>query len=411
MKILIINHYAGSPIHGMEYRPYYMAKNWVKSGHNVTIVAASFSHVRQIQPLFNGSFKEENFDGIRYIWLKTLKYHGNGASRVLNIFTFVTSLFLRSGNIAEQLKPDVVIASSTYPLDMIAARRISKKAGAKLIFEVHDLWPLSPIVLGKMSKLHPFIMLMQWAENRAYQWSDKVVSILPLAKEHMVEHGMAPEKFVHIPNGIVLEEWTGETQNIPEEHEKELIRLRKEGKFLVCYAGAHGLANALESFVRSAELLKDTRIQLVLVGDGPLKKNLVNYVKTRNLKNVTFLPPVSKKAVPTLLEKMDVLFFSLQRCAVFKFGISPNKLIDYMMAGKPVIHAVEAGNDMVRDAGCGISVEPEKECAFTEAMKKMAEMPEVERTAMGQNGKRHVTENHDYAKLAGKFLDVLKEHP
>ena len=98
--------------------------------------------------------------------------------------------------------PNIVIASSTYPLDIIPAFLIAKKTRAKLIFEVHDLWPLSPIELGGMSPFHPYIMIMQWAENFAYRVSHKVVSILPKTKSHMQKHGLGPDKFAHIPNGI-----------------------------------------------------------------------------------------------------------------------------------------------------------------------------------------------------------------
>lgn len=407
MNILLINHYAGSPVHGMEYRPYYMAKEWVKAGYDVTIVAGSFSHVRQVQPSFEGFSKEEVIDGIHYIWIKTPYYSGNGAKRAMNIFAFVARLFLRAGKIAKEMAPDVVIASSTYPLDIFAAKRISKKSGAKLIFEVHDIWPLSPVVLGGMSKAHPFIRVMQLAEDCACRWSEKVVSILPMAKGHLTERGMDSEKFVHIPNGIVLNEWANGGQNIPEEHEKEIARVKGEGRFLVCYAGSHGLANALESFVGSARLLEDPRVHLILVGDGLRKKSLIEFASKRGIKNVSFLPPVPKKAVPALLQKMDVLFFSLQKCELFRHGISPNKLIDYMMAGKPVIQAVNAGNDMAAEAGCGITVEPENENAYAEAMAKLINLTEEERATMGSNGRKYAVEKHDYTRLAKEFLEVL----
>lgn len=207
MNILLINHYAGSLGYGMEYRPYYFAREWVRSGHKVTVVGASYSHLRSKQPKVSQAFEEENVDGIRYVWLKAPAYEGNGFGRIKNMLAFLAGLYRYMDKLAGGVIPDAVIASSTYPLDIYPARRLAKRYRAKLVFEVHDLWPLSPMELGNMPPYHPFIMVMQAAENYAYRHADKVVSLLPKAKEHMVSHGMAEEKFVYIPNGICIEDW------------------------------------------------------------------------------------------------------------------------------------------------------------------------------------------------------------
>ena len=177
MNILLINHYAGSPQYGMGYRPYYFAREWGRMGHKVTIVAASFSHLRSKQPKVNGNISEELIDDIQYIWIKTPSYEGNGIRRVQNMLTFVGKLISLSRRLSKKLKPDVVIASSTYPLDIFPAYLVSRFSKAKLIFEVHDLWPLTPIKLGKMSKWHPFIVVLQIAEDFAYKNANKVIFI------------------------------------------------------------------------------------------------------------------------------------------------------------------------------------------------------------------------------------------
>ena len=146
MNIILINHYAGSNRHGMEYRPYFMAKRWVQAGHQVTIVAASFSHLRSLNPDMEGKpTREEMIDGVRYFWIRCPEYKGNGMGRIRNMLTFLAGLYRYQAQITAQGKPDAVIASSTYPLDIYPARHIAKKNGAKLIYEVHDLWPLSPM--------------------------------------------------------------------------------------------------------------------------------------------------------------------------------------------------------------------------------------------------------------------------
>ncbi|RBL65522.1 glycosyltransferase WbuB, partial [Pseudomonas sp. MWU13-2625] len=133
MRILYINHYAGSPRHGMEFRPYYLAREWVKAGHEVNMLAADVSHLRQTHPQADGKYQDEDIDGIRYTWCKTCPYEGNGVGRVLNIFSFLGKVMGLSGRYLKQWRPDVVIASSTYPLDTIPAAWIAGKTGARLV--------------------------------------------------------------------------------------------------------------------------------------------------------------------------------------------------------------------------------------------------------------------------------------
>ncbi|NTU90161.1 MAG: glycosyltransferase family 4 protein, partial [Actinobacteria bacterium] len=146
MNIILINHYAGGMKFGMEFRPYYFARRWVEMGHNITIVASSFSHLRNKNPDMEGkNYKEEDVDGIRYVWIAGNPYHGNGLGRIRNMFSFLRGLYAHKKKIIGKDIPDVVIASSTYPLDFYPARNIARLCGAKVVFELHDLWPLSPM--------------------------------------------------------------------------------------------------------------------------------------------------------------------------------------------------------------------------------------------------------------------------
>lgn len=409
MKILLINHYAGSNIHGMEYRPYYLAKEWVKDGHDVTIIGASFSHIRTVQPDVKADWQEEFLDGIRYVWIKTPPYGGNGVKRILNMMAFIKPLWLKAGQVAEKYQPDVVIASSTYPLDIYPARKIAKEANARLIFEVHDLWPLSPMELGNMSPRHPFIMVMQKGENDAYRYANQVVSLLPKADQHMVQHGMEPEKFRYLPNGIDIEQWASSTEKIPEEHQTVIDRLKNEGKFLIGYAGTHGIANALEYLVEAAELIQDEPVAFLLVGKGPERDQLIKMAKEKNLTNIYFLPVINKKAIPAFLSEMDALYIGWRRSPLYQFGVSPNKLLDYLMAGRPIIHGIEAGNDLVAEAEAGISIKPEDPREIAEAAKRMKNYSADVLSLMGSNGKEFVTQTHDYRIIAKKFIDVMLE--
>lgn len=203
MNILLINHYAGSPEYGMEFRPYYMCKEWIRRGHHVLIVGGSYSHLRKQQP----RQENETIDGVNYRWIKLNQYKGNGIGRIASMGLFITKLGASYKKYLGSFVPEIVIASSTYPLDIYPAKRIAKHYGAKLIYEVHDLWPLSPIELGGYTPNHPFIKVMQKGENDCYRYVDAVVSMLPKAEAHMKEHGLSDGKFHYVPNGIVSEDW------------------------------------------------------------------------------------------------------------------------------------------------------------------------------------------------------------
>ena len=408
MNIIYINHYAGSDRHGMEFRPYFMAKRWAAAGNNVTIVASSYSHLRTKNPDMQGKkTMEEVIDGVRYFWIDGPEYHGNGVGRIKNMLSFLHGLYKYGDEIAAQGNPDAVIASSTYPLDIYPAHKLAKKYGAMLTFEVHDLWPLSPIELGGMNPHHPYIMMMQAAENYCYKHSDYVVSLLPNAQEHMVEHGLKPEKFICVPNGIVKADWE-QPMACPPVYYDKLKQYHDEGYFLIGYTGAHGIANALDSFVEAGEQLRNQKIKLLLVGPGPERDRLKQKVCDRNLNDtVELLEPVKRNQVPELLNQMDALYVGLQRQPLFRFGVSPNKLMDYMMAAKPVIFAIDAPNDMVADANCGISIEPEDSAAIAAAAQKLASLSQEELQEMGKRGKDYILAHNEYDVLSQKFLNVF----
>ncbi len=407
MNILLINHYAGSKIHGMEYRPFYLAREWVALGHRVTVIAASASHLRTALPATRGSYTEEDLDGIQFVWLKTPGYHGNGVHRVLNIGAFVGQLWRHQRRLLRDIRPDVVIAASTYVLDNVPAHRIARDCGARLVYEVRDLWPLSLVELGGLSTHHPLIRLMQWAEDFVYRKADRVVSALPNAEEHMRRRGLAENKFTYVPNGVDPVEWQDPGTPVPPEHEKALARLKGQGRFILGYTGGHGVSNALTSFVDSARLLQSSPISLVLVGHGPEKKTLQQRAQESGADNIVFLPPVPKSAMRALLGAMDACYIGWNKKPIYRYGVSPNKLFDYMMAGKPVIHAIEAPGDLVSESGGGLSIPPENPEAIAGAALRLMALSSAEGEALGRKGREYVLAHHDYRILAQRYLEAI----
>ena len=404
MNILYLNHYAGTPTLGMEYRPYCLAREWVRMGHQVQILAANFSHVRSLQPPTGDAL----IDGIAYRWYKTPGYHGNGLGRVKNIAVFLRAVWADTARLVSEFRPDAVIASSTYPLDIWVARRLARRAGAKLVYEVHDLWPLSPVELSGMSPWHPFALLCQWAENAAYRDADVVVSMLPKVHDHMAAHGLDLRKLHIVPNGIALNEWQGKPVPLRDDVAQQLAHARAAGRTVVGYAGSMGLPNALDTLLDAAALLRDQPIQFVLVGSGHEQARLAQRVAAEDLSNVVFLPPIAKAQIPAFLAQVDIAYIGWQCVPIYRFGIAPNKLMDYMMAGCAVLHSVQSGNDPVAEAGCGLTVAAESPSAVAQGLRQLAALLPGQRRAMGERGRAFVQAHHTYPVLARRFLQAMQ---
>lgn len=401
MNILLINHYAGSPKLGMEFRPYYMAKSVAKLNHKMYVLGADQSHLRKSQP----EVGHETFDGVEYLWLASKDYDGNGVGRVINIFSFLQQAIKQSNSILEWSNPDIIVASSTYPLDNYLAHYLAKKCGAKVVYEVHDLWPLSPMEIGNISKWHPFMMLLQFAENYGYKKADNVISMLPNTLEHMKAHGLDESKYHYIPNGIYLDDSDVEGVALPNEYQALLTDLKAQDKLIVGYAGGHAKSNALHKLIAAAQSLPN--LNFVLVGNGSEKQALITMAK--DLDNVHFLPSINKSSVPMFLEQCDILTLVWNDSPLYRFGVSPNKVFDYMLAKKPIVQALDTEHEPVIKANAGLTVASDDTVKLVEAFHSIAQMSEENRSVLGQNGYKYVVDNHCYSKLAKEFIEVCEK--
>jgi glycosyltransferase involved in cell wall biosynthesis len=220
---------------------------------------------------------------------------------------------------------------------------------------------------------------------------------------------MAPAKWSYVPNGVDPDEWSQASSDIPREHADALARFKADGRFIVGYAGSHGIANGLRSFVESAAELDDRHVTHVLVGQGPEKDDLERLAAERAISNVTFLPPVPKTSVPALLSAFDVGFVGWRRQPIARLGVSHNKTFDYMMASRPLLYAVDAGNDFAQESGGGITIEPESTAAIVTGVGRFLDMSPRDREAMGRRGRAYVLANHTYPVLARRFLEAVAQ--
>ncbi len=394
---------------GMEFRPYYLACEWKKMGHLVRIVSANYAHLRKYNPDVKKNFSVSEVDGVEFQWVKTRTYRGNGISRIITMFQFCWKLFFHAKRVAKSFKSDIVIASSTYPMDAYAARRIAKHSGGKYIHEVHDMWPITPIELYGMSPRHPFVQIVQRAENFFCRNADKVVSILPCAKEYFMEHGMDGDKFVYIPNGINIQDWEN-PEKLPDKHSEAIQIAKEEGRFILVFFGSHTRSYSIDYLIKALTETDQSKIFVVFVGEGNYKKELIQLAKDLKIetKAYIFLPGINKKAVPSLIQECDATYIGAIKNRMFKYGIGMNKLFDAMMGGKPILYAVDAPNNIVEEYNCGISVPAEDAHELSVGLKKLIYMDKENRKTLGLNGHQAIMESFLYPVLAKNFISSIK---
>jgi glycosyltransferase involved in cell wall biosynthesis len=409
MNILTLNHYAGSPSMGMEYRSYALSRELNARGHHCAIVAGTYSHLRQRNPeQASAGVRRTSVEEVDWYWIPTGRYQGNGVRRVASMLSFAMKTWLSAKRLAMEQRPDVVIASSTYPLDIYAAARIARIAGASLVFELHDMWPLTPRLIGGLSGRHPFIRIMQYAEDYYCRHADLVVSVLPNAIEHLASRGLTPDRYAVVPNGVDVVP-SHESQAAPESHLAVFRSARAAGRFVVLYAGSLGLSNRLDALLRADGLLNDVPVEVVIMGKGPEMETLKCLAFNLGLQNVSFLSPVPRCQLHGLLALADVAYAGIGASPLYRYGISLNKLYEYMMAGACVLFAGAADvfNDVVAEAGAGVSVAHAFPEDIADGVRRLYALTREERAELGRSGADYCERQFTYGVLAERYEAAL----
>lgn len=407
--IWYIHPYAGGPGVGRYDRPYHLAKNWEGLGRSTVVITPNNHHLLD-------SAREsgiEDISGVTYRFLSAPAYRGNGIGRIFNMFWFTVQLLLRCPSIArEHGGPSMVIASSPHPYVFLASRIIALRYKAISVFEVRDLWPLSLVELAGVSPRHPLVRLTAWLEKYAYRKADFVVSLLPCTFDYMQPLGVTEDRWRYIPNGVESDPVYPVADTLVSEQCIELAReWRCDGRLVIVYTGALGRPNYVETLLYAMRKLSETgsRLSAIIVGRGELKEKLVTLVAELGLEScVAIFDQIPKSSIHALLKVVDAGYISLRPEPIFRFGVSPNKIFDYMLASLPIISAVNAGNDLVMDADCGYSVDPGSALSIANVLADFENLSDVQRRKLGENGFRFVMCNHSYRNLANKYIELLK---
>lgn len=398
--VWIVNHYAIDPTKANSgSRHFSLACRLSELGWSPVIFAASTDHPSGKQRPYAGQrVTEQTIQGVRFRYLKTPSY-ANGLARMLNMLWFSLRLLAPSA-IRNLQRPQVVIGSTVHPLGAWAACVLARRMNVPFVFEIRDLWPQTLIDMGKLGDRSITARLMRRLEASLCSRAAAIITLLPFAHEYLEAQGVNPEKIFWISNGAALDEF----RNLPRTN---------QGGFTFKYLGSVGRANGvgtiIQAFLSAAE--RNPLISLEIIGDGPERSKLEQEVGfAHHGDRVTFRDPIVKSAVPEAISAADALIINILDLDVYRYGVSMNKLFDYSAAGRPIVIASSARNNLVLEANSGISVPGNNTAALSDALVRMAH-PEnsAQRTTWGANARSHLAANYDYRILGARLHQILHD--
>jgi len=404
MRILYISQYFPPEAGATQTRAYEMARNLVRLGHQVTMIAEIPNHPSGIiPPEYRGKWIErvdlEGIDVIR-VWVKTSPVK-NFRQRILFYLSFMfastlAGLFLTHGHF------DFVYATSPPLFTGASGLLISILKRIPFVFEVRDIWPESAVALGELA--NPMaIKCATRLEEACYAHAKKIVVVTQGIRSRLAQRGIQPAKIALVPNGANTELF----QFKAEARDRVRSQLNLEGKFVAVYAGIHGIAQGLETVVETAWLLKENPdVHILLVGDGPKKKELAELIRQRELSNLTLVPEQPRQLIPDYLSAADVALVPLRKLEIFSSAL-PSKMFDAWACQLPVLLSVSGEARDVLD-GCegGLFIPPEDPDALKNGILACQTAPQL-RKKWGENGRRFTEEFYSRQALAEELAAVL----
>lgn len=404
MNIWYCHPYACSPLKGKRRpnRAYFLSDEWCKLGHKARVITSSFEHISGEQTNQTSAIEIAKQNNVQFAWLKTRRYQGNGLGRILNMLDYARGLRKQRKQLFQELgKPDVVICSAQHPFHFFACKKIAKETGAKLMVEIRDLWPLSLIELLGVSKFHPLCLVLSYIQKKMCQQTNVLISLLSHAKPYFVQQGLQPEKFHWIPNGYTPQESNDAMlKDVSMDPDYQQIKaLKEKGHFIVGYTGAHGEPNCLRILVEASKLTGE-RVKFVLIGDGNIKRELVQQCDSHN---VIFIDPKDKSHIKCYQALFSACYMGIERLDIYRYGISFNKMYEYMYNRCLIISGKYPEHSALHQANSALFFENDSIESLVSTIQRAVSLPEQERNEIKERAYKHVKQHFLYSTLAKEF--------
>lgn len=382
-------------------RGYLIMRELARMGHQCVIITSDSNQLTEV-PTLETPYLLQEVDGLQLWWVRTMKYQvAKSMRRILSWLHFEWRLWLMPKR--QLTRPDAIVVSSLSLLTILNGLLLRWRYRCRLVLEIRDIWPLTITEEGGFSRRNPLVLGLGFIEKIGYRYSDAVVGTMPNLGEH-VAAVLGRSKTTHcIPMGVD-DVMLAEAEALPAGYAEQYL---PADKFIVAHAGTIGITNALDTLLDCAEALRDDpSVHFVVVGDGDLKAHYQQ--RYAHLPNLTFAPRVNKRQVQAVLSRCNLLYFSVHVSEVWRYGQSLNKVIDYMLAGKPVVASYTGYPSMINEADCGTYVPAGDVGALLAEVRRYAAMAPAEREAVGQRGREWILANRSYETLAQAYLKILQ---
>lgn len=369
MKILFLTENFPPETNAAATRVFERACYWARWGHEVTVITCAPNFpLGQIFPGYQNRWHQaETMEGIRVVRVKSYVAANAGfARRTLDFLSFMAS-----GTVASLFvqRPDVVVATSPQFFTAVAGWMVGALRRRPFVFELGDLWPASIAAVGAMND-NPLLHALEKVELFLYRRSACVVALTGAFKKNLVGRGISANKIAVVINGVDTPRYAPRERDIELATEWGLTE-----KFVIGYVGTHGMAHGLDNVLDAAERLKDeTSIRFLLVGAGAEREALRKSARRRGLKNVVFIPPQPKEAMPRIWSLCDVALVHLRDSPVFA-EVIPSKMFEAMGMGLPLLLALPKGeaSAILDNDQAGVWVPPEDPTALANAARQLLE--------------------------------------
>jgi len=401
MHVLLIHQVFAAPNQFGGTRHYELVQRLLREGHHFTVIASNISYDRnELIVDRRGLIVEQNLGGIRVLRAYTYpSLHRGFAWRVIAFLSFMcTSLWaaLRVGPV------DLVMGTSPPIFQAVSAWLVAVIRRRPFLLEIRDLWPEFAIDIGVL-KNPILISLSRWLERFLYARATHLLVNSPAYRTYLIGKGVPAPKISLIPNGVDSDLFDPEAKGEGLRREWGLDR-----QFVVTYAGVLGLANDIPTILGAADRLRNqTQIRFLLVGDGAERANLESLARDLQLSNVTFTGSRPKSEIPEVLAASDACIATLKNIPMFRTTY-PNKVFDYMAAGRPTILAIDGViREVVEAAKGGVFVPPGDDAALADAVYSLSQ-DRQRAEAMGRAARAYVAEHFNRHQHAIQFLELVQ---
>ncbi|MDC1089798.1 glycosyltransferase family 4 protein [Emcibacteraceae bacterium] len=400
MKILFITDNFPPEVNAPASRTYDHCKRWVEKGADVTVItcAPNFPQGKVYEGYKNRLYHTEEIDGIKVI--RVWSYISANEGFIKRIIDYTSFAFMAFW--AGLFKPcDIIIATSPQFFTTFTGWALSKLKRRPWIFELRDLWPESIITVGAMKKSKA-IKIFEKIEHFMYRSADMIIPVTNAFKKHLISRNITEDKIHVITNGV-----DPTLFSLKEKNNALINELGLGDKFIFGYIGTHGMAHSLDFIINSLQKVKNSEMHFLFIGGGAMKRIIVEQAEKLNLKNVSFLPSVSKSEVSDYVGICDVVLVPLKKSDTFKTVI-PSKIFESAAMQKPMLLGVDGqAREIIEAYNAGLYFEPENEDAFLKAVKTIKQDKKL--YSKLQLGGKALAQNYDRNTLADKMLDHLQK--